>query len=228
MSATAWHRLTPEPLTVAWAGLLCTTEFLLVVGYLLATDVTVTKPALYVVPFVWINLALWVFVRVRPDPGPARGHRAALGLAAGYFAILAVVGGLAGPGGSTATGLRFAVTGLPPGWGPALLYDGALLDVSLLPYKVVGYLALSYLVYVTVRDAAGALVGGIVGLLSCVSCTFPVIAAVITGVAGSGTVVASAVYANSYVLSTLAFGVTVGLLAWRPAFGNWTPAWLSR
>ncbi len=226
MTDSVGQRL-PTPLTVAWAGLLCTTEALLVVGYLLAVDPTVKRPLLYVVPFVWINLAIWVVARVRPEPGPARGHRVALAVAVGYFGLLAFVGGLAGFGGEVATGLRFAVTSLPPGWGPALLYDGNLVDVSLLPYKVVGYLALAYLVYVTVRDAAGALVGSLVGLFSCVSCTFPVVAGLVTGVAGSGTAVAGAVYGNSYLLSTAAFGLTVALLAWRPAFGDWTPEWLS-
>jgi len=85
-----------------------------------------------------------------------------------------------------------------------------------IPYKLIGYLALTYLVYVTLLDAAGSAVGGVLGLLSCVSCTWPVLATIVTGVAGSGTALAGAVYAQSYDLSTVVFVVTVGLLYWRP------------
>jgi len=56
------------------------------------------------------------------------------------------------------------------------------------------------------------------GLLSCVSCTWPVLASLVGGVAG-GTGLAAAVTTQSYGLSTVVFCVTVGLLYWRP-FGR--------
>jgi cytochrome c biogenesis protein CcdA len=62
-------------------------------------------------------------------------------------------------------------------------------------------------------------VTGILGLLSCVSCSWPILATLVTGVAGSGTAIAGAAYAQSYGLSTVVFVVTVGLLYWRP-FGR--------
>jgi hypothetical protein len=51
-------------------------------------------------------------------------------------------------------------------------------------------------------------------LVSCVSCTLPVLAALVSGVAG-GSVTAVAT-GFSYDLSTLVFVASVGLLYWRP------------
>jgi hypothetical protein len=111
------------------------------------------------------------------------------------------------------------VLALSPGWGPALLYDGVL-RLALLPFKIVGYGVLAYLVYGLVADVArSGLVGGAVGLFSCVSCTLPLAAAVVSTVVG-GTVGLAATSTWSYDLSTLAFVVSVGLLAWRPSIGS--------
>ncbi|MFC7080732.1 DUF7546 family protein [Halorussus caseinilyticus] len=89
-----------------------------------------------------------------------------------------------------------------------------------MPYKLVGYVALAYLVYDTVLDTAGSAVSGVLGLVSCVSCTWPVIATLAAGVTGSGTAVAAAASEWSYTLGTVAFLLTVGLLRWRPSFGG--------
>jgi hypothetical protein len=88
-----------------------------------------------------------------------------------------------------------------------------------MPARVVGYLALSYLVYATVIDAAGAAVSGILGLLSCVSCSWPILASLATAILGSGSALAASATALSYDLSTVVFLATVALLYWRP-FGR--------
>jgi hypothetical protein len=74
---------------------------------------------------------------------------------------------------------------------------------------------------VTELTGPSGLVGGAVGLFSCVSCTLPVAAAVVSGLVG-GTVgaVGTATGTWSYDLSTLAYVVSVGLLAWRPSFAT--------
>jgi hypothetical protein len=107
---------------------------------------------------------------------------------------------------------------LPPGMGPAVLYQGAVLRLVLLPYEVVGYAALSYLVYVGVLESAGSTVSGVVGLFSCVSCAWPVVGAVVTTLFGSGSAVALAATTWPYDLSTLVFLSAVGLLYWRPSW----------
>ena len=70
--------------------------------------------------------------------------------------------------------------------------------------------------YATVLDAARSAVTGVLGLLSCVSCSWPVLASLATGVAGGGSGLAAAVSTGSYGLSTVVFVATVALLYWRP------------
>ncbi|PSQ22176.1 hypothetical protein BRD04_05280 [Halobacteriales archaeon QS_9_67_17] len=134
--------------------------------------------------------------------------------------MLAWAGGLVAPGiGDLATGVRVVTYQVPPGFGPVLLYSGERVVVNLVPYQTVGYLTLAGLVYLTVVDVAGSVAAGVVGLFSCVSCTFPVIAAVVSGVTGGATFAAS-VGQGAYGLSTVVFVVTVALLRWRPDVGD--------
>jgi hypothetical protein len=212
------RRARPSRETLLWGAVLVFAELLVVLVYVVLARPQLTSGAAlryYVYPFVWINVALWAVVRTRPVATTARRRRTAATIAVGYMGVLAYFGGLVTPSAMSATGVRI-VTSFPPGWGPALVYDGAALDVVLLPFKLVGYAALSYLLYATVLEAAGSAVSGLLGLLSCVSCTWPILASIATGVVGSGTAIASAVYAQSYGLSTVVFVVTVLLLYWRP------------
>jgi hypothetical protein len=221
-------------LSIAFAVL--TGEVLVLGLYLVETTGAVTDPLRLLYPFVWINAAavgVWVTdVRTAADtPGSegasTRYRRLAGVVAVAYLGVLAYVGGVVGPGydlvsvaaAETASPGWYLSAGLPPGYGPAAVYEGALVTLVLVPYKLVGYAALAYLVYATVLDAAGAAITGVLGLLSCVSCSWPVLAAIVSGVAGSGSAVAAAAYGESLALSTVVFVVTVALLAWRPSFG---------
>ena len=215
----AWR---PSRETVAWGALVLCTELLLVLLYLVANAerVTVTKPfEVLVLPWIWINVGALAVIKTRPAPSSRRNRTLAAAVGVGYFLVLAAVGGLVSPLAEVALALDYSVAAIPPGWGPIVTLQVPFLDLTLLPYKVVGYLALAYLVYATALDASNALVGGIVGLFSCVSCTFPVIASVLTGLAGSGTALAGLAYSNAYLVSTGVFVLTVGLLYWRPVAG---------
>lgn len=219
-------RLTPDRDTLLWAGLLVNTEVALTILYLLLADVRVDEWRYLLYPFVWLNVSLWALVRTSPTAGSARARYLGAGLAAGYFLVLSYAGGLVSPGvgfhhaaGSAVAdhhAIGWRIAWLPPGWGPAPLYTGTIVGLSLIPYKLVGYLTLAYLVYATVLDAAGSAVSGLLGLVSCVSCTWPVLATIVAGIAGSGTAVAAAANEWSYALGTVVFVLTVGLLRWRP------------
>lgn len=211
-------RFRPARGTLLWGAILINTELLALFVYLAQPDIVPTAVRYYIYPLVWINVGLWALVRVDPPTASRQRRYAARALAVAYFLVLAYAGGLVGQGlGAMATGFRVAM--LPPGAGPALVYGGEAVRVVAVPYKVVGYVALAYLVYTTVLDVARSAVGGVLGLFSCVSCTWPVLASVVTGVAGGSSPIASAALSASKGLSTLIFVVTVGLLYWRP-FGS--------
>jgi hypothetical protein len=211
-------RLRPDGETLAWLGLVLTTEFLLVVGYVLVFDVLVRDWTLFVVPFVWLNVAGWAVYHTAPAPAAPGKRRIAAAVAGSYFLLLAYFGGVVALGSASHSGtLTVALFSLPPGWSPSIIYTGQLVHLVVLPYKVLGYVALAYLVYATALDAAGALVGGLVGVFSCVSCSFPLIAGLLTGIVGGGSALAAATAQSSYLISTVVFVITVGLLYWRPS-----------
>jgi hypothetical protein len=208
-------------------GLAILTAEVVVLGLHLAdASASYTDPLVVVYPFVWVNAAIvGVWVADVPD-AVGRRRWGALAAAGGYLLVLAYFGGVLSPGyalvggADTASPGWYFSTGLPPGYGPAAVYEHALATVVLVPYKLVGYATLAYLVYGTVVDATRTGVAGLLGLLSCVSCSWPVLATLVSGVAGSGSAVAAATLDQSLWLSTVVFVVTVALLAWRPTFGR--------
>jgi hypothetical protein len=106
-----------------------------------------------------------------------------------------------------------------PGWGPRVGYAGDVLTVNLVPFRVIGYLALAYLVYAALADLAGAALSGILGLGSCLSCTLPIVGSLGAGVAG-GTGAAATLSSLSVDVSTAVFVASVALLTFRPSVGD--------
>ena len=220
--ANAIESRLPEPFVLAvWAAIFLAEAVVLVVHL----HVTGARLMLFhVYPFVWINLGIWAVWRTSPPQAPKRTRNIATAVAAGYFLVLAYFGGLLREGHAfhdhgeipielLATGFSVHFE-LPPGYGPALTYSGEFLISSLSPYLLVGFLALAYLMYVTILDASGEASIGLVGLFSCVGCSFPLIAALVSG--GAATSLAAFVYSQAYALSTVAFVLTVLFLYWRP------------
>ena len=203
-----------------WA-LFLNSQLLAGVLYVTLTTASVVPLRLVAYAAIWINVSVWVVVNSRPAATAAdRVRRRALAIAGGYFALLAVAGGLVTVGiGAAATGLRIAP--LPPGYGPALLYSGELITVTLMPNYLVGYAALAYLVYVTVIDVAGSAAAGLIGLFSCVSWSWPILASVGAAITGGGSLLVTSALQVSYGLSTGVFLLTAGLLYWQPTVVPW-------
>ncbi|WP_290810114.1 hypothetical protein [Halovivax sp.] len=210
------HRPRVEIL-IGW-GMLLAAQAALLAAYLTARNLS--PGFFHLAPFIWINVGLWAAWRTSPPKAPRRRRRAAAAVAAGYFLLVGYVagiyavdpfGGIAHP----ASGFRFEAA-YPPGYGPAAFYAGEYVQVALVPYLLVGYLSIAYLVYVTALDAARSAAGGVFGLVACIGCAWPLLAPVLAGVAGGGTALTSAVYANSSELSTLAFLAAIAVLTWRP------------
>jgi hypothetical protein len=173
---------------------------------------TVLRYLLY--PFVWINLGVLAVAKTPPQESTPRREAAALVLSVAYFAVLATVGGLVGLTGDPQgpLGARFAVRS--PGWGPVLSYVSPAFYVTFVPYLAVGYLSLSYLLYVATTTALSATALGSLGLIACAGCSLPILTTLAAGAAGSAG--AAAAYAHSVDISTAAFVATLALLYWRP------------
>lgn len=208
-----------------WAAVL-NAELLLVFMYLTFVPEPATNWFLLAFPFVWLNVAALVFARVRPTAAPRRRKLVGLAIAVGYALVLGWIGGVAGLGGQ-GTGLRL-VLAAPPGFSPTIVYSGSPLAVVVTPWKVAGYLTLTYMVYVTVLDASGGLAGGILGLFSCVSCVLPIVASVVGGVVGVGATLSQFASGQSYGASTAVFLVSVGLLYAVHRFDVTLVGWLRR
>ncbi|WP_439025775.1 DUF7546 family protein [Haloarchaeobius sp. DT45] len=202
---------------VLWLGLLCALELLAVVGYFQFTSGELLSVRYVLYPFVWINVGLLAVAATDPIPTSRRHRLLGVAVAVGYFLLLAWFAGLVSlvPAGHDHAAHGFSLAMPSPGWGPTLSYSGAVFQFSLVPFRVVGYLSLAYLVYATVLESLSASATGLLGLFSCVSCAFPLLSSLASGTAGSAAALAT-VYAFGVDLSTLVFVVAVALLYWRP------------
>lgn len=212
----------PTNRALLFGALVVNSELLLLLVYLSVTSNTVTNGLMLLYPFVWINLTVWAVLSVSRPTATKRRTWAVGALTGLYLLVLSIAGGLIGPGhafhGHTHGGgaIRLTIRSLPPGWSPALLYGGDWLRVSIFPYQLIGYIGLSYLVYVTLLDLDGSALTGILGFASCVSCTWPILSSFAALVFGGGSVVTSAAVKQPYGLSTLVFATSVLLLVWNP------------
>ncbi|MFO7834199.1 MAG: hypothetical protein R6V31_09140 [Halohasta sp.] len=176
-------------------------------AYLAAAAPRVTDLRVFVYPPVWlaasVAAAVWVDRTVRHRPRPWLGR--AVGVA--YVLGLGWLGGLVGPSAGTET-LRLVAT--LPGWGPIGLYDNGLVHLSVVPFKLVAYLALGHIVAVLVAASGGSARVAVLGMATCVSCTAPLLLAV-GGLLG-GTQVTAAVASLGYDIATVVLVATFGLL----------------
>jgi hypothetical protein len=219
----------PDRETLIAIGLLLNTQAAIMLGYLLATDAIITQPRYLIYPWLWINAAVLAVWKTDLASAPKATRLLGMVLAGGYFLLLAVAAGIVGPNGgfvATITGTAgsgmeatgFSLHWLPPGSGPALIYQGTVLRAALLPYEVIGYAALSYLVYAGILETAGSTLSGVIGLFSCVSCAWPILGGAVTAVFGSGSAIAVAASTWPQDISTVVFLSAVVLLYWRPSW----------
>lgn len=199
--------------TVLLAVSVLNLELAACVAYFAFTDATLTSPAFTVYGLVWVTLGALVLFAYDPPAGTARARRRAGVVALAYFGVLAVASGTVGvTNPATPTGLSVSL--LPPGWGPAVVYGGNGWSAALLPARVIGNAALAYLLYGRLVAASHAGWAGVLGLVSCVSCTFPVIAGAAAAVVGGTGAAASLAAGLGYGPATAVFLLTVALL-WR-------------
>ncbi|MGB9958603.1 DUF7546 family protein [Haloferax prahovense] len=213
-----------------WLAALCWIEALAIGAYLSAAPERVESVRYLFYPFVWITVGAAAVLWTDPPRASGRARLVAGAVAAAYFFVLASLAGLVSVdlaallGGSHGhavahhpTGWQFSLAA--PGWGPRVGYAGEVVSATFVPYRVAGYLALAYLVYAAVLNAAKSALSGALGLVSCVGCTFPLVGGLAAGAAG-GTGVVSALRALSIDISTVVFVVAVALLAFGPSLAE--------
>lgn len=168
-----------------------------------------------VYPFIWINVGGWATYRTfkrRQETEGARRRLFVAAFAAGYgFLLLAVSGNITFPSaGASETGLD--VSWLVPGWGPLLTYGGSTVQLYLVPFQVVGYLSLAYLLYAHVLNATRRASAGLLGVFTCTGCAAPVLAQTLAVFGGASGVLTPLIYGWAYDVGTLMFVMTVGIL----------------
>jgi hypothetical protein len=168
---------------------LCLLEALALGLYLRTVPAEVTAVRYFLYPFVWVNVAVVAVARTRIPSASTRRHTLVALVGVGYFLGLAAIDGTLALSPGTGLTVHWA---LPPGWGPLVIADVGPVRLTPVPYRTLGYAAIAYLLSVTLLERSLRGLGGLVGLFSCVSCTLPVIAAVLSGVAG-GSVIAGRV-----------------------------------
>ena len=122
-----------------------------------------------------------------------------------YVLVLLWTAGLLAP---AASAPELSVHLAIPGWGPAVHYVGPSVALTVVPFLVAGYATLGLLAAVAVDRTWSASMPGAVGLLACVSCTAPLVAAV-AGSLGAGSLAATLSH-SQYPVATAAFLLSVG------------------
>lgn len=208
MTSTHTYRAaSPVGLAAGSAGLALVVLLAATAAYINVAEPILTDARVLGYPAVWITTsiaaAVWIGRTVRARPYRRRG----LLVAGGYTLALWWLAGVIGaPVGTGTTEIIAAV----PGWGPIVIHDGVWVRLAIVPFKLVAYLALGYVVYVFVAASGGSGRAAILGFGTCVSCTAPLLLAVV-GLIGGGQAATMAASVG-YDIATLLLVVTFGLL----------------
>ena len=209
--------------TLLYGALVLNTELLLVAIHAVVGGTSATSwqgVFQYVYPLVWINAGLLAIVKTTPPPVTTKQRRRALAVGVGYFLVLAAIGGIIRPGSPEIVPYtQLNLLYLPPGWNPMVAYFGNVVSLTLIPYKLVGYGALSYLIYVMILDTSGLSLGSLTGLFSCVSCVLGILVPTVSSVLGGTAAAVGQLVPQSYAAATVVYLVSLALLYWRP-FGR--------
>lgn len=188
-------------------------QIVAIFAHLATTETVVLSVREILYPVIWITVSVYLVTSLgRRGPG-VRSSKVALAVGVGYFVLLTGIAGLLQPG--PMLGGHHGTTGVTtfwasPGWGPVVAVGTGPVLLTAIPFKLIGYAALSYGVAAAVAASSRGALAGVVGLFSCVGCMLPIVGA-LTGVFGGSATAASAV-GGSYDLGTLIFVGTLVLL----------------
>lgn len=180
-----------------------------------------TSLHLFLIPFVWTTVSILAVYFTDPVSRGWKHRLFASGIAGGYFLLFLALSGSIGLTPSlfdpvtNALGIGFGFD-RTLGWGPILFYAGEWVGVRIIPFQLVGYLALSYLVYAAVLDVTKSASAGLLGFALCPGCAAAFFAPAFAGVAGLSSAFALFIR-YSYEIATVLFVVAVAVLYWQPS-----------
>lgn len=194
----------------AWVGLLMV-EGLALASYFAISPDQIGELRYAIYPFVWINVGLWAVLHTSPSPRNRQHRLLGIGISMAYFlVVMAIPGKIALGTATTPTTLR--IGWYVPGWGPLIAVQSPWIRLFLVPFEVVGYASLTYLVYANVLQYTRGTVTGALGLVTCIGCTVPIAAPLVGLLGGPATSLTTTAYSWSYDIGTLVYLITVLLL----------------
>lgn len=209
--------LLSETAAIRWWCLVVAAELVVVTAYIDLTGTIVTDPRYVAYPFVWINVGVWTMLRTETPTVDRRQWALAAAMGGGYLLLLFVAAGTLqfGIGGPLNGGAAASIHWNIPGLGPIVVYGTPRVRLSIIPFKIVGYVAMTYLVYARLLDATRAVLSGVLGLFSCVGCAFSLLLPLL----GATTLFGSTLTGLAWDLSTVVFLLTIALLYWADEVG---------
>lgn len=207
-----------RPLTVF--NLLFAAQLFAAVVYGVVFEVPVTSFRRFLIPFIWITISVMAVWYTKPASPDTKYRLLGVTISAGYFLLILFLSGVIGPQptsvesvpGSSGVGVEWWTS---LGWGPVVVYSGEWVSAAFVPYQLIGYLALAYLIYAAVLDITKSATAGIIGLVTCPACAAPIFAPLLAGAAGASSAFAL-LLAYTYEIGTIFFAGAVALLYWRP------------
>ncbi|MFW5957341.1 MAG: DUF7546 family protein [Natronomonas sp.] len=194
-----------------WIAILCLEATLVAAYFTVTPDRPTTQIRYLVYPFVWINAGLWAVSRTAPISGRRELRIIAGSVAFAYFLLMLYLpGNLAFD--TAATSVEVRIEMYAPGWGPLVAVTSPWIRLFVLPFTAIGYGSLSYLLYVNIVDLTRGTLSGVLGLVTCVGCTVPVLVPIVGIMGGPATSLATTAYAWSYDMGTVFFLLAVGIL----------------
>ncbi|MXR50302.1 hypothetical protein GRX03_01585 [Halovenus sp. WSH3] len=214
----------PQLWTVVLVNALLGVQLLAAVVYGAVFGTSLLSLHVFVIPFIWTTVSV---VTVWHTDHVSRGWRPTLfagAVAVGYLSLFLWLSGTVGFTPSQVdplTGsLGFGVeVGRSLGWGPVVYYSGEWIGARIIPYQIVGYLALSYLVYIAVLDVTRSASAGTLGLILCPGCAAAALIPAFGGIAGLSAALSFFVQ-YSYELATVMFVVAMGWLYYQPSIAT--------
>jgi hypothetical protein len=162
-----------------------------VLSYAVLADVAILEPRYAFYPVIWITVGAAAVSRAPRAVGSTRRRILAGTVAAAYLALLLWFTGTVYVMPEWMYSASIFATGLP-GWAPIVTFMLGPIGGSIVPFVLLGYVALAYLTYVSLTRATRGLAAAVLGPVTCVGCVAAGVSGLLALAGGTGATVAVA------------------------------------